>query len=149
MDFLLNNTLTDSVGDVTTQDPRSRGGVFLQAASMVAIILVALGGNLLILAAIYIDKTLQTITNAFIINLACADLLLTMIGMPFTLASSITYDWIFGDKWCKVNVRYVDNEQSCRWNDYLYMVPCLTYGLPTTHRLDAVHFYTIRVYLHC
>ena len=103
VDFLLNKTLTDSVGDVTTQDLRSRGGVFLQAASMVTIILVALGGNLLILAAIYIDKTLQTITNAFIINLACADLLLTMIGMPFTLASSITYDWIFGDKWCKVN----------------------------------------------
>lgn len=99
VDILLNKTLTDSVGDVTTQDLRSRGGVFLQAASMVAIILVALGGNLLILAAIYIDKTLQTITNAFIINLACADLLLTMIGMPFTLASSITYDWIFGDKW--------------------------------------------------
>jgi len=65
--------------------------------------LVAVGGNLLILAAIYIDKTLQTITNAFIINLACADLLLSIIGMPFTLASSIKYEWVFGDTWCKVN----------------------------------------------
>lgn len=99
----LNSTFTDSVTDVSSQDPRSTAGVILQAASMVVIILVALGGNLLILAAIYIDKTLQTITNAFIINLACADLLLTIIGMPFTLASSITYDWIFGDTWCKVN----------------------------------------------
>ncbi|XP_022793944.1 tyramine/octopamine receptor-like [Stylophora pistillata] len=103
VDSLLNDSLADPINDVSTQDPRSRAGVFLQAASMVIIILVALGGNLLILAAIYIDKTLQTITNVFIINLACADLLLTMIGMPFTLASSITYDWIFGNKWCKVN----------------------------------------------
>ncbi|KAL9970943.1 hypothetical protein ACROYT_G023407 [Oculina patagonica] len=100
----LNGTLPDTVTDVsTTLDPRSNAAVILQAASMVVIMLVALGGNLLILAAIYIDKTLQTITNAFIINLACADLLLSIIGMPFTLASSITYDWIFGDTWCKVN----------------------------------------------
>ena len=99
----LNETLPDSVTDVSTLDSRSNAAVFLQAASMVVIMLVALGGNLLILAAIYIDKTLQTITNVFIINLACADLLLSIIGMPFTLASSITYDWIFGDTWCKVN----------------------------------------------
>lgn len=99
----LNESLPDSATDVFTLDPRSKAAVFVQAACMVVILLVALGGNLLILAAIYIDKTLQTITNAFIINLACADLLLSIIGMPFTLASSITYDWIFGDTWCKVN----------------------------------------------
>lgn len=87
----------------SSMDTRSAAAVTLQAASMVAIIIVALGGNILILLAIYIDKTLQTITNVFIINLACADLLLTIIGMPFTLASSITYDWIFGGTWCKVN----------------------------------------------
>lgn len=103
VDDSLNGTLPESVTDVSSLDPRSNAAVFLQAASMVVIMLVALGGNLLILAAIYIDKTLQTITNAFIINLACADLLLSIIGMPFTLASSIKYDWVFGDTWCKVN----------------------------------------------
>lgn len=102
-DDSLNGTLPKSVTDVSSLDPRSSAAVFLQAASMVVIMLVAVGGNLLILAAIYIDKTLQTITNAFIINLACADLLLSIIGMPFTLASSIKYEWIFGDTWCKVN----------------------------------------------
>lgn len=102
-DDSLNGTLLKSVTDVSSLDPRSSAAVFLQAASMVVIMLVAVGGNLLILAAIYIDKTLQTITNAFIINLACADLLLSIIGMPFTLASSIKYEWIFGDTWCKVN----------------------------------------------
>ena len=87
----------------STVDSRHSAAVIAQAASMVAIIIVAVTGNVLILTAIYIDKTLQTITNAFIINLACADLLLAIIGMPFTLASSITYEWIFGDTWCKVN----------------------------------------------
>lgn len=102
-DDSLNGTLPKSVTDVSSLDPRSNAAVFLQATSMVVIMLVAVGGNLLILAAIYIDKTLQTITNAFIINLACADLLLSIIGMPFTLASSIKYEWVFGDTWCKVN----------------------------------------------
>ena len=102
-DDSLNGTLPKSVTDVSSLDPRSNAAVFVQAASMVVIMLVAVGGNLLILAAIYIDKTLQTITNAFIINLACADLLLSIIGMPFTLASSIKYEWAFGDTWCKVN----------------------------------------------
>lgn len=101
----LNGTinLTEYATEVSALDPRSKFAIALQAASMVVIMVVALGGNLLILAAIYIDKTLQTITNVFIVNLACADMLLAIIGMPFTLTSSITYDWIFGDTWCKVN----------------------------------------------
>lgn len=95
--------LPDYATDVSSLDTRSVAAIALQAASMVAIIIIALGGNTLILLAIYIDKTLQTITNVFIVNLACADLLLTIIGMPFTLVSSITYRWIFSDTWCKVN----------------------------------------------
>ena len=97
------STLPDYAADISSLDTRSGAAIAFQAASMVIIMTVALGGNLLILVAIYIDKTLQIITNVFIINLACADLLLAIIGMPFTLASSITYDWIFGNTWCKVN----------------------------------------------
>ena len=97
------STLPQYAADISSLDTRSDAAIAVQAASMVIIMTVALGGNLLILAAIYIDKTLQTITNVFIINLACADMLLAIIGMPFTLASSIIYDWMFGDTWCKVN----------------------------------------------
>lgn len=105
VDTSLNGTssLPEYSTGISSPDTRSNAAIVVQAASMVVIMFVTLGGNLLILAAIYIDKTLQTITNVFIINLACADMLLAIIGMPFTLASSITYDWIFGDTWCKVN----------------------------------------------
>lgn len=41
--------------------------------------------------------------NVFIINLVCVDLLFIMIGMFFIFVLFIMYDWIFGDKWCKVN----------------------------------------------
>ena len=87
----------------TSFDTRPVVEVVLQAFVMGIIILCAVVGNMLILLAIYFDKTLQTITNAFVVNLACADLALSVIGMPFTMASSITYHWIFGKAWCNVN----------------------------------------------
>ena len=52
-DDSLNGTLPKSVTDVSSLDPRSNAAVFLQAASMVIIMLVAVVGNLLILAAIF------------------------------------------------------------------------------------------------
>lgn len=86
-----------------TVDPRSTFETTVQAISMCLILTSGIIGNILILLAIYIDKTLQTLTNAFVVNLACADLLLSLLGMPFTLVSSITYDWIFGPAWCDIN----------------------------------------------
>ena len=94
---------TENTSGTAEVDPRSTAAVVLQSASMVIIVIAAVGGNLLILAAIYIDKTLQTVTNAFIVNLACADFLLAVLGMPFTLVSSITYTWIFSNTWCEIN----------------------------------------------
>ncbi|EDO46536.1 predicted protein [Nematostella vectensis] len=70
---------------------------------MAIIIFFATTGNILILLAIYMDRTLRTMTNVFVVNLACADLLLALIGMPFTLVSSITFQWVFGDVWCVIN----------------------------------------------
>lgn len=87
----------------TLYDARTVGEVIIQALVIGIIIICAVVGNLLILVAFYIDKTLQTITNAFVVNLACADLALSLIGMPFTMASSVTYNWIFGKAWCNVN----------------------------------------------
>ncbi|XP_032219349.2 5-hydroxytryptamine receptor 1A [Nematostella vectensis] len=82
---------------------RELGEVVVQATSMAIIIFFATTGNILILLAIYMDRTLRTMTNVFVVNLACADLLLALIGMPFTLVSSITFQWVFGDVWCVIN----------------------------------------------
>lgn len=95
--------LSNGSTTIIQTDPRSTFEITLQALSMCLIMLAGFLGNSLIILAIYIDKTLQTVTNAFVVNLACADLLLSLSGMPFTLVSSITYDWVFGDVWCDVN----------------------------------------------
>lgn len=62
-----------------------------------------IAGNVLILTAIYRFSSLRTMTNVFVANLAVADLLLSVLAMPFTLTSSITVDWVFGTAMCKVH----------------------------------------------
>ncbi|XP_074619196.1 octopamine receptor beta-2R-like [Acropora palmata] len=88
---------------MVSEDTRSLIAIAIQASFLLVIILSSLMGNTLILLAIYRNHSLRCITSFFIANLAMADFLLALLGMPFTMASSITYHWIFGDIWCKIN----------------------------------------------
>lgn len=96
-----NNFTVDKENDVL--DLRSQVEVIFQATFLGVVMLSSILGNILILLAIYTNHRLREITSAFIANLACADLLLAVIGMPFTLTSSITYKWVFGRHWCRIN----------------------------------------------
>ena len=83
-------------------DPRSLVTISVEASILGLIIIAAIVGNTLILASLYRFSCLQTKTNVFVLNLACADLLLAVLAMPFTMVSSITYNWIFGPFMCTV-----------------------------------------------
>lgn len=91
------------VSEVYAEDKRSQVAIAIQASFLLVIMLSSLLGNTLILLAIYRNHSLRSITSVFIANLAVADFLLALLGMPFTMASSITYHWVFGDIWCKIN----------------------------------------------
>lgn len=91
------------MGSEVDEDTRSQAAIAIQAAFLLVIMLSSLIGNTLILLAIYRNHSLRSITSVFIANLAMADFLLALLGMPFTMASSITYHWIFGDIWCEIN----------------------------------------------
>lgn len=66
------------------------------------IISLSLVGNAMILIAVYKFRSLQTITNVFIVNLGAADLLLALLAMPFTMVSSVTRQWVFGNIMCNI-----------------------------------------------
>lgn len=86
---------------VTEIDPRSSVTICIEATLLGLIIFAAVMGNTLILASLYRFSCLQTKTNAFVLNLAIADMFLAVLAMPFTLVSSIKYDWIFGNVMCQ------------------------------------------------
>ena len=105
---MLDNQLNNTTGcmkaaAMSSEDSRSPAAIAIQAAFMLIIILSSLVGNTLIVLAMYRNISLRSITSVFIANLAMADFLLALLGMPFTMASSITYDWVFGKVWCTIN----------------------------------------------
>ncbi|XP_023846198.1 adrenoceptor beta 2, surface a [Salvelinus sp. IW2-2015] len=58
-------------------------------------------GNILVIIAIYRFQRLQNITNCFITSLACADLVMGLIVVPFGACYIIFNTWHFGSFWCE------------------------------------------------
>nr|XP_046183609.1 neuropeptide Y receptor type 2-like [Oncorhynchus gorbuscha] len=64
------------------------------------IILFGVIGNSLVIYVVYKFKTLHTVTNFFIVNLAVADLLVNTLCLPFTLINTLHGEWRFGQALC-------------------------------------------------
>ncbi|KAM9717593.1 LOW QUALITY PROTEIN: neuropeptide Y receptor type 2-like [Menidia menidia] len=64
------------------------------------IIVLGVLGNSLVIYVIYRFKTLRTVTNFFIANLAVADLLVNTLCLPFTLVYTLQGEWKFGRGLC-------------------------------------------------
>lgn len=65
-------------------------------------ILVATVGNVLVIVSVVCNKHLQTVTNFFIVNLAMADLLLSIIVLPFSASLEVLGCWVFGRVFCNI-----------------------------------------------
>lgn len=69
----------------------------------VPIFLTSLVGNILVLLVIVPNQRMWTVTNNFLVNLAVADLLVTVLCMPMTLAGKVYKLWVYGDVMCKMS----------------------------------------------
>ncbi|EFB21262.1 hypothetical protein PANDA_006615 [Ailuropoda melanoleuca] len=68
-----------------------------------AVILTAILGNLLVMAAVCRDRQLRKIkTNYFIVSLAFVDLLVSVLVMPFGAIELVQDIWIYGEMFCLV-----------------------------------------------
>ena len=63
-------------------------------------------GNFLVCFAVWRDKSMRTVTNMFIVNLAVADFLVCLICLPPTVLDDVTETWYMGQAMCKI-VKYV------------------------------------------
>ncbi|XP_033991303.1 5-hydroxytryptamine receptor 4 isoform X1 [Trematomus bernacchii] len=67
------------------------------------VMLMSILGNLLVMTAVCKDRQLRKIkTNYFIVSLAFADLLVSVLVMPFGAIELVTQHWIYGDTFCLV-----------------------------------------------
>lgn len=65
------------------------------------VFVVGLVGNCLVCVAVYRNRTMRTVTNYFIVNLAVADFLVILFCLPPSVVWDVTSTWWFGIAMCK------------------------------------------------
>ncbi|OCT99675.1 neuropeptide Y receptor type 2 [Xenopus laevis] len=65
-----------------------------------SIIILGVLGNSLVIYVVIKFKTMRTVTNFFIVNLAVSDLMVNTLCLPFTLVYTLLDDWKFGTVLC-------------------------------------------------
>ncbi|KAM7400393.1 hypothetical protein PAMA_004877 [Pampus argenteus] len=81
--------LCDASGDFTT----------VNGVSFILIFIFSVTGNGLLLFVLACSKNLKNVTNLFVLNLACSDLVFT-VTLPFWIVDQL-HQWVFGDFACK------------------------------------------------
>lgn len=97
----LNGTLFSPMEPASTQTIIGLSILFCQIG------LVGIVGNFLVICVIILDRKMrQSVTNIFIMNLAIADLLIMLFGIPEIIQFMLNRGWILGHVLCKLN-RYI------------------------------------------
>lgn len=76
------------------------GTMVLESASIIVIALLICLGNLLVVVTLYKKPYLLTPSNKFVFSLTLSNLLLSVLTLPFVVASSLQREWMFGVVWC-------------------------------------------------
>src|SRR6218665_2365370 len=67
---------------------------------MLTVIVSTIFGNLLVMVSVYRTDRLRTLTNSFVVSLACADLMVAILVMPFSASQEISGRWFMGRVIC-------------------------------------------------
>ncbi|XP_066296502.1 neuropeptide FF receptor 2-like [Branchiostoma lanceolatum] len=103
MDQFVNNTTV--TGDVMDNIPTMKHSPLVAAiftAFYVIVFVLGVTGNMLVCVVVIKDRSMRTVTNYFIVNLAVSDLLVMLLCLPVTLVDNLLTGWRFGQAMCKL-----------------------------------------------
>ncbi|XP_028969126.1 dopamine D2-like receptor [Galendromus occidentalis] len=99
-----NRTLNDTLWiDGTTTIAQDEEKVYWALLLLILPVL-AVFGNILIILAVYKEKTLKSATNYFIVSLAFADLLVAAVVMPFAVYVLVNVRWELSETLCDLYI---------------------------------------------
>lgn len=93
-------TINSTSDPVKNEEGYSEATMILLGMIMSLLVLCIVFGNILVITAIARFQRLQNVTNCFITSLACADLVMGLIVVPFGACYIIFKTWHFGSFWC-------------------------------------------------
>lgn len=79
----------------------SAGTAFL-IASYGAVMALGLAGNACLVSVILWRKETRNVTNVFIANLSCSDILMALVCVPVTIVYTLMDRWVLGDALCRL-----------------------------------------------
>jgi len=82
--------------------PASRSGTALLILVYSAMIAVGVAGNGCLVFVIARQKEMHNVTNIFIANLSCSDILMCVVCLPVTLTYTLMDRWVLGEALCKL-----------------------------------------------
>ena len=89
---------------LSPQEPTSMETIVLLSMLFCVIGTIGLIGNSLVIIVILLDRKMrQSLTNIFIMNLAVADFVIMLIGIPEIVQFMMNRGWLLGAVLCKVN----------------------------------------------
>ncbi|XP_070616236.1 G-protein coupled receptor 83 [Erythrolamprus reginae] len=85
------------------EESQSQAVKVLLIVAYLAIICISLFGNVVVCHVVVKNKRMSSVTSLFIMNLAAADILITLLNMPFTLVRFVSSTWVFGKPMCHIS----------------------------------------------
>ncbi|KAL1489398.1 hypothetical protein ABEB36_014300 [Hypothenemus hampei] len=66
-------------------------------------VIVATGGNLIVIYIVLAHKRMRTVTNYFLLNLSVADTMVSTLNVTFNFVYMLNSHWPFGELYCKIS----------------------------------------------
>ena len=104
----LGETATTPNGSGPSSEAATSPEMSVYAKSLVivlyaVVIVVAIGGNATVCAIVATHAHMRTVTNYFIVSLACSDVLMATLCIPMTFVSNVlVHYWPFGSTLCPI-----------------------------------------------
>ncbi|KAI8794571.1 tachykinin-like peptides receptor 99D [Biomphalaria glabrata] len=70
-------------------------------ALFIFMFIIAAGGNVIVVWIVLAHKSMRTVTNYFLVNLAVADVMISIFNVLFHFTFNMYQNWFFGMEYCK------------------------------------------------
>ncbi|XP_035824812.1 tachykinin-like peptides receptor 99D isoform X2 [Aplysia californica] len=90
---------TDGCGENRYILPWWQQSIFI--TMFVLMFIIAAGGNIIVIWIVLAHKRMRTVTNYFLVNLAIADVMISIFNVLFHFTFNLYQDWFFGLEYCK------------------------------------------------